>query len=272
MAIDPITQQQIDSFKSDGFLLPSVATGDSTGLPSSKVTSNNDSTFKRNIITWLVPEFGTVKMYVNPEQIIFSDKKSITSNRTKGGFTLQYWGEELTTLAITGTTGRSGIEGINVLQEIYRAEQYSFDTVALSMAANNATANIVNNGVNQVGGAINSLFGGSSNSPAAAAVGIGLGGILGLSSANNNLAQREIKSLAELAFTVEMYYNNAVYRGYFTNMSVTESANNFLFTYSIGFTVTQKRGYRVNYLPFHVSATNGPSSYNTPNSFSGIVK
>lgn len=53
-------------------------------------------------------------------------------------------------------------------------------------------------------------------------------------------------SLAQYAFTVEMYYAGVVYRGYFKTMNITESADNFNFTYQITFTATQKRGYRIN--------------------------
>lgn len=272
----PLNQSQAETFKSDGFLLPSTFSADANGLPFNKVPSNKPSQLKRNIVTWFVPEFGIIRMYVNPASISYAHKKLITKDRTKGGFTLQYWGEDLTTINLSGTTGSSGIEGINVLYELYRAEQYAFDSVGLTLAANNASADLANNLINGVGGAlgqsINGLFGGDPNSPTAAAGGAGLlGGILGLDSPNNSLAAKNIPSLAQLAFTVEMYYNGWVYRGFFENMTINERADNFLLEYQMTFTATQRRGYRTNYFPWTRSAKDGPSQYTSPNAFSGTV-
>jgi hypothetical protein len=274
---NPLTQTQQQSFKSDGFQLPASFSADQNGLPYTQVPSYKQSQLNRNIITWFVPQFGTVKMYINPANISYAHKKLINKDRTKGGYTLQYWGEELTTINISGTTGSSGIEGINALYEIYRAEQYAFDAVGLTLAANNASADIANNLVNGVGGAlgnsVSQLFGGSGNSPTAAAGGAGLlGGILGLDSPNNNLSVQNIPSLAQLAFTVEMYYGGWVYRGFFDSMTVTERADNFQMEYQMVFMATQRRGYRVNYFPWTRSAKDGPSSYTSPQSFSGNVQ
>lgn len=273
----PLTQSQQESFKADGFLLPATYSADQNGLPYTNVPSNRPSTLKRNIITWFVPQFGTVRMYINPQNITYANKKIISKDRTKGGYTLQYWGEELTTINMSGTTGSSGIEGINALYEIYRAEQYAFDAVGLTLAANNAQADIANNLVNGVGGAlgnsVNQLFGGSPNSPSAAAGGSAiLGGVLGLDSPNNNLATQNIPSLAQLAFTVECFWNGEVYRGYFDSMNVNFHADNFLIDYTMVFVATQRRGMQLNYFPFHRAANQGPSQYTTPNSFSGVVQ
>lgn len=269
---NPLTSSQQSSFKSDGFLLPASFSSDGNGLPYNKVPSHKPAQLRRNIITWFVPEFGIVRMFVNPSSISYAHKKLITKDRTKGGYTLQYWGEDLTTLTLSGTTGSSGIEGINVLYEIYRAEQYAFDGVGLTLAANNAAADVANNLVSGLGGAIgqgiNGLFGGDSKSPSAGAAGAGLlGGILGVSSPNNNLSAKNIPSLAQLAFTVEMYYNGWVYRGFFENMTVNEKASDFCLDYNISFVATQRRGYRLNYFPWTHSAKDGPSQYESPPSF-----
>lgn len=267
---NPITQQQVASFQSNGFLVNSTPSADGNGLPFSKITSQVNGQISRNIITWFVPQFGTVRMFINPQNISYNHKKLITKERTKGGFTLQYWGEDLSTLNISGTTGSSGIEGINMLYEIYRAEQYAFDAVGLTLAANNAAADLSNNLVQGIGGAIGQAIGGNSVTAAAGGAGL-LGGILGLDSPNNNLSARNIPSLASLAFGVEMYYNGWVYRGYFESMTVNEKADNFLIDYNMVFTVTQRRGYRTNYFAWAESPTSGPSSNNTPHSFSGTT-
>lgn len=262
---NPLTEDQRSQFKNDGFMLPSTFAADGNGLPYTKVPSFTSGQIKRNIITWFIPEFGIVRMYINPQSIAYNHKKAISRDRTKGGFTLQYWGEDLSALSINGHTGSSGIEGINMLYEIYRAEQYAFDGVGLTLAANNAAADLSGNLINGIGGALGGLV---SNSPTAAASGAGLlGGILGMNSPQNTLSAQNIPSLAQLAFSVEMYYNGCVYRGYFDNMTITESADNFLWTYQITFVVTQRRGYRTNYFPFHRTPVQGPSQYTTPTSF-----
>src|SRR5580692_11560864 len=108
---------------------PTVPTADGNGLPYAKIQSNNTGVLKRSNITWFVPQFGIVRMFINPQSISYVEKKLISKDRTKGGFTLQYWGEDLIQLNIAGTTGSSGVEGINALREVYRAEQYAFDAV-----------------------------------------------------------------------------------------------------------------------------------------------
>lgn len=264
---NPLTAGQRDSFRNNGFLLPPTYSADGNGLPYSKVRGEKQGQLKRNIITWFVPQFGIVRMYVNPSAITYSHKKIIDKARTKGGYTLQYWGEELTTINISGTTGSSGVEGINMLYEIYRAEQLAFDSVGLTLAANNFNNDLSRNLLNGVG----SLFGGSfgstvgpgGSSPASAL----LGGIFGLDSPNNNLSPKNIPSLAQLAFSVEMYYNGWVYRGFFDSMTINERADNFLIEYQMVFMATQRRGYRVNYFPWSRSAADGPSQYGTPNSY-----
>lgn len=251
---NPLTQNSQEQFKSNGFLLPATFSADGNGLPYSKVPSHKPSQLRRNIITWFIPEFGIVRMYVNPSSISYNHKKIIQKEKTKGGYTLQYWGEELTTLNINGTTGSSGIEGINVLYEIYRAEQYAFDGVGLSLAAYNSNnGDIISNKI-------------ADSSPVTAAL---LNGITG-SNANTNFANKNIPSLAQLAFTVEMYYNGWVYRGYFDSMTINEKANDFLIDYQMTFIATQRRGYRVNYFPWSRSAKDGPSQYQSATSFSGF--
>lgn len=263
-ALNNNTPFNTSNFKSDGFAIPASYSADGNGLPFSKVPSNKEAQLKRNIITWFVPEFGIVRMYVNPSSISYAHKKLITPERTKGGYTLQYWGEQLTTLSISGTTGSAGIEGINALYEIYRAEQYAFDSVSLTLAANNASADISNNLTQASASLVTQALGN----------GVGgtlVGGVLGLDSPVNNITPKNIPTMAQLAFTVEMYYGGWVYRGFFENITINERADNFLMEYNITFTATQKRGYRVNRFGWERSATDGPSQYATPNAFSGNV-
>jgi hypothetical protein len=266
---NPYTQANIASFQSNGFLVASTPTSPGNGLPYTQISPGVDAQITRNIITWFVPQYGTVEMFINPQNITYTHKKLITKDRTKGGYTLQYWGEELDSLQISGTTGSSGIEGINMLYELYRAEQYAFDAVGLTLAANNAAADVANNLSQGIGGGIGQVIG-SIGTTASASIGI-LGGALALSSPNNTLFPRNIPSLASMAFAVEMYYNGWVYRGFFENMTVTERADNFLLDYNMTFTATQRRGYRTNYFPWHESPASGASQYTTPGSFSGTA-
>lgn len=269
---------QARSFEKDGFIVPPNPSGDGNGLPSQKVpalqyaSQQDGGVGKRRLIHWFIPEFGVVRMYVNPSSIQYNHKKVIKKEKTKGGYLLQYWGEDLSTLAITGTTGSSGVEGINVLYEMYRAEQYAFDTIGLSLAAANANSGLSDTIMNGVNGSLEGLTGFDA---IAGGVGAGLlGGVLGSNNAST-LASRNIPSLASLAFGVEMFYQGWVFRGYFDDMRITESATDFLWNYSINFTVTQRRGYRTNYLPFHRSANSGPSNNSeggVPLSFKGIKK
>ncbi len=252
-----------------GFGVPEVPAADANGLPSNKTASNRIGTTKRNIINWFVPEFGIINMYVNPEKIQYSHKKNINKVNTKNGFLLQYWGEDLSTLVISGTTGSSGVEGINVLYEIYRAEQYAFDNIGVSLAANNASFAAAEQIIQSVG---DSVAGGIANgqtgflSDLGGAAGTGVNAIFGQDLVNNALAPRNIPTLASLAFSVEMYYAGWIYRGYFQDMTFSETTN-FLWDYTINFVVTQRRGYRYNNMAFQKSAIDGPSGDSVPMSF-----
>lgn len=253
----------------NGFTTPDIPSADSNGLPYTKAQDNQSAINKRNIIHFFVPEFGIVRMFVNPQSISYGYNKLINRERTKSGFNLSYWGEDLLVLGVRGHTGSSGIEGINVLKQVYRAEQYAFDSVGLSLAANNANyaalqqsvsslGSLVGNSISGLGGIVSSTGGNLAQSTIGSALG----------AANNTLIPKNIPSLASMAFAVEMYYDGMIYRGYFENFNIQESADNFLWQYDFNFRVTQERGYRDNYFAFHNSANNGPSNWNVvPKSF-----
>lgn len=220
-----------------------------------KISSLRSGNAVRNMVRFFLPETGIVEMYVNPQSISYNDKKHIPGPiRTRGGYLLQYWGEELGTVSISGTTGSSGVEGINVLYDIYRNEQVSMDALALAAA-----------------GAIDvqeqqSLLGeGNLLSGIGNALGIGVDSIF--DQVNSVIETGNINpvtprpTLASIAFQTEMYWSGWVFRGFFTSMNVTETAGKIgLFDYKIEFTVTQKRGLRLNFFPWHRSATDGPSN------------
>jgi hypothetical protein len=264
---DPTSDDIQGQINKNGFALPPVAIANGNGLPTMKNYGRyTKAKLKRNIISWLVPEIGLVKMYINPESISINDKKLIQKEQTKGGFSLQYWGEDLKTIRLSGTTGSSGIEGVNLLHEIYRAEQHVFDGTALTIANKNAaTTDLISKGVDSIFSGVGSLFGGGST--VSSILGLGAGLTKGALGVDSSLAPSIIPSLAQYAFTVEMFYDGLVHRGYFTDMSVTE-ATDFLFKYDISFTVTQTRGYRTNYLGWHKSPNNAPSRDNPESPYS----
>src|ERR1700680_1584033 len=106
---NPGTQQQLASQEANNFLSSFLPSSDNNNLPFTQVATGLNSKLNRNIITWFVPQFGTVRMFVNPQNISYGYSKLITKERTKGGWTLQYWGENLTTLNISGVTGSAGV-------------------------------------------------------------------------------------------------------------------------------------------------------------------
>lgn len=237
-------------FQKDGFIVPPIPNADGNGLPASKVPSQRLGSATRNMAHWFVPEVGIINMYVNPQQISYNHKKLITPERTKGGYVIQYWGEELTTLQLRGNTGSSGVEGLNVLYEIYRAEQFMFDSIALTMAADSSVtglSDLIDGAIGSIGG----IGGAISNVTS---------GILGIDPASQSILPRNNPSLATMALGMELYYSGWVFRGFFTSMNYTESAERLgLWEYDIGFTVTQRRGYRTNSFPWQRSAIDGPS-------------
>jgi len=248
--------------KADGFAVDVVPSTTGLGSRQSGLQNRNVGTNTRKLVHWLVPEGPIIEMYCNPRQIVYNDTKNIEPQRTKGGYVIQYWGEGLSVLDITGTTGTSGIEGINVLRDIYRNEQLAFDPYALFLAAKHNQDTFAGD-VFGIGSAFNS---GDSF----------LDALTGASEEANPKASRQGPTLASLATQVEMYWSGEVYRGFFNSFSVTESAENLgFFDYTMRFTVTQKRGYRRNFLGWHRSATDGPSNsspiYGPPHTFTGIV-
>jgi len=237
-----------------GFAADVPPTPSGLGSRQSRVLNNRVGISRRKLMRWMVPEQPIVQMYMNPQQVVSQYRKQISETRTKGGYVLQYWGEEITGLNINGTTGSSGIEGINVLYDIYRNEQLMFDPYALFLQAEQEKAED-EDFTDFLGlGFIN-----DANS------------ILNPSSQSSKPSTRNKPTLASIAFTVELYWSGEVYRGYFKDFTVTESAQNIgLFDYVMSFRVTQKRGFRTNFFPWHRSATDGPSDSRmdgTPHSF-----
>lgn len=228
-------------------------------LRQSKIAPLRAANIVRNMVRFFLPELGIVEMYVNPQSIKYGDKKHIPApTRTRGGYLIQYWGEELGTLSISGTTGSSGVEGINVLYDVYRNEQIAMDALALAVEASKDKQSS--------GNMLDSVFGsGNLLTGIGKTIGVGIDSLF--DQVTNVIQTGSIDpntpkpTLASIAFQTEIYWSGWVFRGFFTSMTVTESAEKLgLFDYSMEFTVTQKRGIRLNFLPWHRSATEGPSN------------
>jgi len=247
---------------SDGFLASAISSASGLGTRQGRLPNGRTAVFGRKMMHWLVPEGPIIQMYINPQQVRYNYSKNIENQRTKGGFVIQYWGEALTILDISGTTGTSGIEGINVLLDIYRNEQLAFDPHALFLAAKQNQDTFVGD-VFGIGSALSS----GDNF---------LDSLAGASQEAMPQASNPAPTLASIASQVELYWSGEVWRGYFNSFSVTESATNVgMFDYEIKFTVTQKRGFRRNFFAWHRSAVSGPSNSDplvgTPRSFNNLI-
>ena len=210
----------------------------------------------RDVILWRTPGFGFVEMYINPSELRIEQSKVSQSTRTKAGFIYQYAGESLTTISVSGTTGSSGIEGINLLEKIYRSEQLSFESIARQLDANPKAASSIESVLSQ------GLQSGSI---------IGSEIVSGLTStAVPDVYTQPFPTLASLAAAVEMHFQGITYRGYFTSFNFTENANSpGLFDYSLSFTAYAKTGERINFMPWHrrpegQSDSNSKTNYSLP--------
>lgn len=189
------------------------------------------------VMTWRLPNGSAVQMYINPENFVIRESKQITETRTKGGFVIQYWGENLTKITLSGTTGSSGVKGINVLRDIYRSENRGFELIA-----------------SQLVGDIEQVKSGLNVSGASAA---GLNTLLedtALELQKRNFLLRP--SLASLAVNVLLFYQGVQYKGFFNDFTVTEGVTKLgLFDYNISFTATETRGQRKNFLGWQKEPT-----------------
>jgi hypothetical protein len=257
----------IQDFEQNGFITPPMPTADGNGLPASKIRPGRKGRLTRHVAHWFVPEVGIIPMFINPQSINYTNTKLINKERTKGGFIIQYWGEDLSELSLEGHTGSSGVEGLNVLFEIYRAEQYMFDSIALTMAADSTVS-----GINDL---VDSALGGAGIGGILGAAGASVAGLIGGSPTGQSVLPKDVPSLAAMATGIEFYYSGWVFRGYFSSMNITESVDQMgFFKYSIKFVVTQRRGYRTNTFANQRSAVDGfidpGSSSSVPLSYSGI--
>lgn len=196
----------------------------------------------RDVILWRTPGFGFVEMYINPSELRIEQSKVSQSTRTKAGFIYQYAGENLTSITLSGTTGSSGIEGINLLEKVYRSEQLSFQNLARTLDANPKAAasieSVLTLGLDGLPSALNTVADEVVDALSSVAV--------------PDVYTQPFPTLASLAAAVEMNFQGVTYRGFFTSFNFTESANSpGLFEYSLAFTAYAKVGERINFMPWH---------------------
>lgn len=208
--------------------------------------------FKREMLTWRTPHLGYVQMYINPKSISIEDKKDLSTVRTKGGFVIQYAGESMTMISISGTTGSAGIEGINILESVFRSEQEAFEGVAiafeerLSAMQFDSVLNTVNlsQRFDLALGAIDTLRGNG----------------------------RPVPTLASLATNIELFFQGVLYRGYFKSFRVTESSESAgIFNYDINFEAYGKQGVRRNFTAWHKQPFVPAAPQANPYSFRDLV-
>jgi len=215
---------------------------------------NQDAILGRSLVRWYSPVFGYVDMYINPETLNISESKSLTQTRTKAGFILQYAGENLTEISVSGTTGSSGVEGINVLHSVYRSEHIGFTGIADQLEQEYAQQ-IINNTAANVADAALSFVGADQQ-------------IIGaIGSSALNFSNQPFPSLASLAAAIELRFQGVTYRGYFTSFSFSEQAGSpGLFDYNISFTAYATLGQRHNFMPWHRQPV-GPADSNRKDNF-----
>lgn len=235
---------------------------------------------KRQTLKFLVPTSLTavkssdltdrtiIPVYINPNSIRIQDSKLIESSPTKGGYMTQYWGEALSILEISGTTGSGGIEAIHILRDVYRHEQIQFHKLLLERAAllsASATEEITNTSTSNVQSgivsAIDELLNGGFRS-----ISDGIKSTIeSISDAFNSASTSSVKvelfpTIAAFAVSIDLYFQGEKFRGYFKNFNVDENAESpGLFDYSFTFEVIKRSGRRKNFMPWH----------RTPYDFSG---
>ena len=212
-----------------------------------------------------------VPFYINPQTFSIQEGKIIKETLTKGGFSIQYWGEQLAVLQVTGTTGSAGIEGINILNAIYKNEVSQFNNILLERALNqDQDFRTALEGISLGSGQALTSVSGGLTSILDDFTRNGFSGIIdgtksvidqvtdaALGVANANPAKVElIPSIGAFAVSMILYWQGVKYQGYFSDFKIDETAaSQGNFDYQFSFKVTKKAGTRSNFMPWHRSPT-----------------
>lgn len=226
-------------------------------------------TIKREIMKFIIPTsiFGikndslagrkVIPLYLGPESFKISEQKIIKETLTKGGYIIEYWGEQMPTITANGTTGSGGILAIEILRSIYRNEQIQMENLLLQRATdaetdvqflNNATVrsgvriaidSLIENGLSEIENGIRSTIDRITE-------------LFDQSVEENTNPIELIPSLGAFAVSVDLYFQGLKYRGYFTSFDVSESSESpGLFSYNFTFKVLRRSGKRSNFMPWH---------------------
>jgi hypothetical protein len=234
---------------------------------------------KRETIKFLLPvNYSTVisnnssgrlviPLYINPQDVTRADNKIIQESQTLGGFIIQYWGEKLTNFTVRGITGSGGIEAINILRSVYRNEQIQFKKILLERQRQLAE---------ESGAILSDLASQASFSEGLVAAGdILFDGVVSevidsvsetieflkdptaITTSDSSQVRTQTPTLASFAVSVDMCFQGEIHRGFFTDFSVTESAQEpGHFGYNFSFRALRSVGERNNFMPWHKSPTN----------------
>lgn len=244
---------------------------------------------KRQVMKFIIPTsvFGigsetlagrkTIPLYISPESLSVRETKKIRETFTKGGYMVEYWGEELPQITCRGTTGSGGIEAVEILRSIYRNEQIQMERLLARRARNQE--DIAQNQLedtsssSSLGGLVSGLDALFEN--AISEISDGTKSIVeqfteifdGDSDEDPEPVEL-IPSLGAFAVSVDLYMQGHKYRGYFTNFTVTETSSELgIFTYDFVFKVLRRTGKRLNSMPWHrspVDAAGNPVEASIP--------
>ena len=231
--------------------------------------------FVRETIKFLIPtnllslntsgmsDREVVPLYINPSSIQTNYAKNIAETQTIGGFIIQYWGDRITTMSIGGTTGSGGIDAINILHQVYKAEQIQFKKILLKRQVELAVKIKEAEAASQETGTIDTLealdqvlFNGAFSNFAN-----GVSETMDFfksAVAGNDVSSaspvRLLPTMSALAVSLDMHFQGKVFRGYIESMSVTENgASPGHFDYTIQFKSLKEYGERTNFMPWHIN-------------------
>jgi len=244
---------------------------------------------KRSVMKFIIPisVFGiksetlagrrVIPCYISPSEFSIDEKKLITETFTKGGYLVEYWGEQLPVISARGTTGSGGPEAIEILRGVYRNEQNQMQQLLIERARQAAddvgtTLNDTGAATAQAGvvSALDSLFGNGFSEiiDGTKSVIDELTSIFDDSPEEVPNPVTLIPSTGAFAVSVDLYMQGFKYRGYFEDFRVTENGDSpGLFDYNFSFKVLRRVGRRANFMPWHrnpYDSTGAPTEASIP--------
>jgi hypothetical protein len=154
----------------------------------------------------------TLELYINPESLTKSYTQIVSKIQTRGGFVVQHWGEQLTSIEASGKSGAFFVS---------QQDESSF-RVGIVDSEKPSSISKTLNVVNEAYGLANPA---ADNAP-------------DRKNAKAWIAFRSFIDLYRQSTLLAMSYDGYLYMGNFTNFSWDEDATNpFFITYSFSFTV-----------------------------------